>query len=147
MVMRIILLNLLGLLLMIPSTWAVNINNNTAHIEGSTKATLTLNGFQKGESGGEPSECDGQYHSDDDSIVALSTDWYNHGEMCFKCIQITRADGGQGTTKATVVDECDSKNGGCADDIVDGSKAVWKNLGFQESDPKYGEIKVTWDRC
>ncbi|CAN1793342.1 Putative ripening-related protein 6, partial [Linum perenne] len=96
---------------------------------------------------------DNKFHSDKELIVALSTGWFKKKKICSKFIKIkwngriTRADGGQGTTKATVVDECDSKNRGCADDIVDGSKAVWKNLGFQESDPKYGEIKVTWDRC
>ncbi|CAN1157437.1 KWL1 [Linum perenne] len=120
-------------------------SNITAKVEG-THAILTLNDFQKGESGGAESECDSQYHSDEDNIVALSSGWYNNGKMCFKCIKITRADGGHGTTTAKVVDECDSKKGGCRTNIVDGSKAVWKALGFQKSDYKYGETKVTWDK-
>jgi hypothetical protein len=31
---------------------------------GGTPAIMTMNGFQKGESGGGPSACDGRYHSD-----------------------------------------------------------------------------------
>ncbi|KAL9999626.1 putative RlpA-like domain superfamily, kiwellin [Helianthus debilis subsp. tardiflorus] len=54
----------------------------------NTDATMTLNSFEKGGSGGGPSECDGQYHSDDTLIVALSTRWYNGGQRCFKNINI-----------------------------------------------------------
>ncbi|CAI9264905.1 unnamed protein product [Lactuca saligna] len=38
-------------------------------VTGDTKATLTINSFQKGGDGGGPSECDNQYHSDDTPVV------------------------------------------------------------------------------
>nr|GMC89387.1 rlpA-like double-psi beta-barrel domain-containing protein [Ipomoea batatas] len=90
------------------------------------KAVLTINSFEKGGDGGGPSECDGHYHSDDTLIVALSTRWYNHGHRCHNYITIN---GNGRSVKAMVVDECDS-NGGCANNIVDASKAVWKALAF-----------------
>ncbi|KAI3693363.1 hypothetical protein L6452_33198 [Arctium lappa] len=102
------------------------------------KATMTINGFQKGESGGGPAECDGKYHSDDTPIVALSTQWYNHGRRCFKSINIQYKDR---SVKATVVDECDS-NHGCKNNIVDASEAVWKAL--QVPKKEWGETQVTW---
>ncbi|KAK2988381.1 hypothetical protein RJ640_019263 [Escallonia rubra] len=42
-------------------------------VSSNTKATLTLNAFQKGGVGGGPSECDNQYYSDNTPDVALST--------------------------------------------------------------------------
>ncbi|KAM7472189.1 hypothetical protein LguiA_010372 [Lonicera macranthoides] len=42
-------------------------------VSSNTKATLTLNSFQKEGDGGGPSECDNQYHSDDTLVMALST--------------------------------------------------------------------------
>lgn len=48
-------------------------------VTGDTKATLTINSFQKGGDGGGPSECDNQYHSDDTPVVALSTDGTREG--------------------------------------------------------------------
>ncbi|KAL3518406.1 hypothetical protein ACH5RR_020995 [Cinchona calisaya] len=51
---------------------------------------------------------------------------------------------------ATVVDECDSRNGcdkehagqpPCDNNIVDGSSAVWKALGLNEDD---GRVSVAW---
>ncbi|GJZ66516.1 RlpA-like double-psi beta-barrel domain-containing protein [Tanacetum coccineum] len=44
-------------------------------VTSGTKATLTLNSFQKGGDGGGPSACDEHYHSDDTPVVALSTGW------------------------------------------------------------------------
>lgn len=108
------------------------------HSSNDLKATLTLNGFEKGESGGGPSECDGKYHSDDTPIVALSTRWYNHGQRCFKYININYKDK---SVQAMVVDECDSTRG-CKDNIVDASKAVWKSLQVPKS--QWGETEVTW---
>ncbi|KAL6124222.1 hypothetical protein ACLB2K_076737 [Fragaria x ananassa] len=105
-----------------------------------TKATLTINSFEKGGDGGGPSECDGKYHSDNTMIVAMSTRWYNDGKRCFDYITIS-ANGR--SVKAMVVDECDSTRG-CADDIVDGSKAVWKALGVKENSRDWGEMKVFW---
>jgi hypothetical protein len=58
------------------------------------------------------------------------------------------------TTRAMVVDECDSVNGcdaehagqpPCRNNIVDGSPAVWTALGISENDPQYGEISITWN--
>ncbi|KAD6453217.1 hypothetical protein E3N88_07922 [Mikania micrantha] len=94
--------------------------------------------FEKGGGGGGPSECDGHYHSDDTLIVALSTRWYNHGQRCFKFININY--NGK-SVQAMVIDECDSTRG-CKDDIVDASKAVWKALQVPKS--QWGETSVTW---
>ncbi|CAN1237085.1 Putative ripening-related protein 2 [Linum grandiflorum] len=150
--MKIISINLIFLLLIKPSKQTVSIYSNiTASIEETdqTGAILTLNGFEKGGSGGGASECDGNYHSDDENIVALSTGWYDHGSLCFKCITITRADGH--TVRAKVVDECDSARGcdkdhdfqpPCPNNVVDASKAVWKALGVPSED--WGSLKVTW---
>lgn len=44
---------------------------------GSTKAIMTLNDFDEGGDGGDPSECDGQFHKNSERVVALSTGWYN----------------------------------------------------------------------
>jgi hypothetical protein len=104
-----------------------------------TRAVMTVNGFQKGEDGGDPSECDGKYHSDNDLIVALSTGWYAGGKRCHKKIRITSVQNGR-TVEATVVDECDSRHG-CKNNIVDTSKAVWKKLGLNTD---IGEVPVTW---
>ncbi|KAJ0483869.1 putative RlpA-like domain superfamily, kiwellin [Helianthus annuus] len=108
-----------------------------AHVNG-LKATMTINSFEKGGDGGGPSECDGQYHSDNTLIVALSTRWYNHGQRCHKFIKINYKDR---SVKAKVVDECDSTRG-CKDDIVDASKAVWKALRVPKSE--WGLTSVTW---
>ncbi|XP_074323198.1 ripening-related protein grip22-like [Apium graveolens] len=130
-----ILASLLATLLILISTHA----EGSPPVTKNTKATLTLNSFEKGGSGGGPSECDGQYHDDDTRIVALSTGWYNGGSRCLKKI-IINANGR--SVDATVVDECDS-NGHppCADNIVDGSKAVWKALGL---DSNVGVFGITW---
>jgi hypothetical protein len=106
---------------------------------GGTPGIMTVNGFQKGEDGGGPAECDGKYHSDKDLIVALSTRWYAGGRRCHKPIRITSEHNGR-TVVARVVDECDSRHG-CKDNIVDTSEAVWKALGL---DSNIGEVPVTW---
>ncbi|KAJ0053647.1 hypothetical protein Pint_00408 [Pistacia integerrima] len=107
-------------------------------VSGRTKATLTLNSFEKNGDGGAPSECDNKYHSDNDPVVALSTGWYNGGSRCLKYINIY---GNGNSVKAKVVDECDSTMGcdsdhdyqpPCPYNIVDASKAVWKALGVPE---------------
>ncbi|GJS63712.1 putative RlpA-like double-psi beta-barrel domain-containing protein [Tanacetum coccineum] len=105
---------------------------------GRIKATMTINGFEKGGSGGGPSKCDGKYHSDNTPVVALSTQWYNHGKRCEKFINIYYKDR---SVKAKVVDECDSARG-CDNDIVDASKAVWNALRVPKS--QWYETKVTW---
>ncbi|KAL4567094.1 hypothetical protein LXL04_022667 [Taraxacum kok-saghyz] len=114
----------------------------------NTKATLTINDFQKGGDGGGPAQCDEKYHSNDTPIVALSTGWYNNGKRCSKFINVHYK--GK-SVKAKVVDQCDSTLGcdaehgyqpPCPNNIVDGSKAVWKALGVPKSD--WGEAEVTW---
>ncbi|KAK3008021.1 LOW QUALITY PROTEIN: hypothetical protein RJ639_014488, partial [Escallonia herrerae] len=92
-------------------------------VSSNTKATLTLNSFQKGGDGG---------------VVALSTGWYNGGGRCHNNVIIS-ANGR--SVRAMVVDECDSTMGcdedhdyqpPCRNNIVDASKAVWKALGVPE---------------
>ena len=122
-----------------PGFWGV-----TSH----TKPFLTLNGFQKNEDGGAPSECDNKYHSDDTPVVALSTGWYNKGSRCLNNITIT-ANGR--SVVAMVVDECDSTMGcdsdhdfqpPCDNNIVDASKAVWEALGVPHD--QWGGLDITW---
>ena len=117
-------------------------------VSSHTKAFLTLNGFQKNEDGGAPSECDNKYHSDDTPVVALSTGWYNKGSRCLNNITIT-ANGR--SVVAMVVDECDSTMGcdsdhdfqpPCDNNIVDASKAVWEALGVPHD--QWGGLDITW---
>ncbi|GLJ14322.1 hypothetical protein SUGI_0230800 [Cryptomeria japonica] len=120
-------------------------------VTGNTHAMLTLNGFEKGEDGGGPSECDGDYHDDNDLVVALSTGWYAGGSRCHDFILITNPDNGR-TARARVVDECDSVSGcdedhdfqpPCPNNIVDASPGVWKALGVDNYDD-VGEMSITW---
>ena len=117
-------------------------------VSSHTKGFLTLNGFDKDQDGGAPSECDNHYHSNDIPIVALSTGWYNKGSRCLNNITIT-ANGR--SVVAMVVDECDSTMGcdkdhdyqpPCDNNIVDASRAVWKALGVP--DDKWGGMDITW---
>ncbi|XP_057781818.1 kiwellin-like [Salvia miltiorrhiza] len=118
-------------------------------VTSSTAAKLTLNDFSPGGDGGAPSECDGQYHSNSERVVALSTGWYAGGSRCGKLIRIVASSNGRSTT-AKVVDECDSRYGcdaehagqpPCKNNIVDGSDAVWKALGLDEN---LGIVPITW---
>ncbi|KMT20501.1 hypothetical protein BVRB_1g004870 [Beta vulgaris subsp. vulgaris] len=115
-----------------------------------TQATLTLNSFEEGGDGGGASACDEKFHSDNTPVVALSTGWYNGRSRCGKEIVIT---GNGKTTRAKVVDECDSMNGcdeehgyqlPCKNNIVDASKAVWKALGVSRNSDLYGMMPITW---
>ncbi|MFS7889140.1 putative RlpA-like domain superfamily, kiwellin [Helianthus anomalus] len=117
-------------------------------VTSATKAKLTINSFQEGGDGGGPSECDNQYHSNDTPVVALSTGWYKGGSRCHKFITIN---GNGRSVRAMVVDECDSTRGcdadhdyqpPCPNNIVDGSKAVWKALGVSKDN--WGDLDVTW---
>ncbi|KAH7287803.1 hypothetical protein KP509_32G075700 [Ceratopteris richardii] len=119
-------------------------------VTSSTSAILTLNDFSQGGDGGAPSECDGKYHANTEKVVALSTGWYHGGSRCGRYITIR---GNGRSTTAKVVDECDSQNGcdadhagqpPCANNIVDGSAAVWKALGVSSSDSRYGYMSITW---
>ncbi|KAL7203486.1 hypothetical protein ACSBR2_016718 [Camellia fascicularis] len=117
-------------------------------ISSQTKATLTINSFEKNGDGGGPSECDGKYHSDDLPVVALSTGWYKGGSRCHNNITIS-ANGR--SVVAMVVDECDSTMGcdqdhdyqpPCPNNIVDASKAVWKALGIPQDN--WGDLDISW---
>ncbi|KAM7277537.1 hypothetical protein ACFE04_004671 [Oxalis oulophora] len=77
-------------------------------VEKHTKAILTINSFEKGKDGGGPSECDGKYHKDSTPVVALSTRWFNKKGRCHRFIKIH---GNGKSTRAMVVDECDSTMG------------------------------------
>ncbi|KAK6920142.1 hypothetical protein RJ641_016046, partial [Dillenia turbinata] len=57
-------------------------------VSSNTAATLTLNSFEKSGDGGAESECDGDYHSNDTPVVALSTDRFNNRSRCLKYIRI-----------------------------------------------------------
>jgi hypothetical protein len=99
---------------------------------------------------GGPSECDGKYHPNSQRVAALSTGWYAGGTRCGRQIRIN---GNGRSTTATVVDECDSRNGcdaqhagqpPCANNIVDVSAAVWSALGVSPNSDMYGFMPVTW---
>ncbi|KAM3201837.1 Kiwellin [Capsicum annuum] len=106
---------------------------------GSTPGILTLNDFSEGGDGGGPSECDEQYHDNNERVVALTTRWYAGGSMCGKLIRIRANNNGKSVT-AKVVDECDTKDG-CKNNVVDGSIAIWKALGL---DTDLGRVPITW---
>ncbi|OMO91535.1 Barwin-related endoglucanase [Corchorus olitorius] len=117
-------------------------------VTSSTTAKLTNNDFSEGGDGGGPSSCDGQYHSNSELIVALSTGWFSNGSRCGQMIRITASNGRSVTAK--VVDECDSMQGcdeehayqpPCKNNIVDGSDAVWTALGLNKD---VGIVDVTW---
>ncbi|XP_038682505.1 uncharacterized protein LOC119982961 [Tripterygium wilfordii] len=117
-----------------------------------TKATLTLNSFEKGGDGGSASECDKKFHSDDRLVVALSTGWFKKKGRCLKYIFLY---GNGRRIKALVVDECDSTMGcdrghdyqpPCPNNVVDASRAASKALGVPEKD--WGQLEIYWlDTC
>ena len=118
-------------------------------VSAKTPATLTLNSFEKGKDGGGATFCDHRFYKDSAMVVALSSGWLrlDGTRRCGKMVRIT-ANGR--SVLAKVVDECDSVAGcdeehnfepPCANNVVDGSPAVWKALGRKQS---LGEVKVTW---
>jgi hypothetical protein len=98
-------------------------------------ATMTLNGFAQGEGGGDPAECDGQYHSDDEFIVSLSSKWFVGGARCGKFIRIQN-NANNLHMIATVVDECRD-----CDNEVGASAVIWRNFHL---DPSVGEWSISW---
>ncbi|CAF1563273.1 unnamed protein product, partial [Didymodactylos carnosus] len=78
-------------------------------ISSSTPAILTLNDFQSGGDGGAESSCDNKFHSNSESVCALSTGWFNRRKRCGIKVKITASNGR--ITNAKVVDECDSTAG------------------------------------
>ncbi|KAJ9188348.1 hypothetical protein P3X46_003713 [Hevea brasiliensis] len=118
-------------------------------VSSRTKAKLTVNSFAPGGDGGGRSECDNQYHSDKELVVALSTGWFDNKRRCLNYITIH---GNGKSVKAKVVDECDSTMGcdsehdyqpPCPNNIVDASKAVWNALGVSDPD-SVGEMDIQW---
>ncbi|XP_047052125.1 putative ripening-related protein 7 [Lolium rigidum] len=97
-------------------------------------AVMTLNGFQQGEGGGGPAACDGQYHSDEEFIVSLSSEWFDGGARCGRLINI------QGPSNlhilATVVDECRD-----CDNEVGASAHIWRDFNL---DPSVGEVSISF---
>jgi hypothetical protein len=121
-------------------------------VTANTPAILTINGFESGEDGGGAASCTGRYHSNTESIAALSTGWFAGSSNCGRQIKITNPDNGL-TAVATIVDECsstlgcDSEHGGqppCDNNIVDVSATVWASLGVPPSASEYGWKPVTW---
>ncbi|XP_051184237.1 putative ripening-related protein 7 [Lolium perenne] len=98
-------------------------------------AVMTVNGFQEGEGGGGPAACDGQYHSDEEFIVSLSSKWFHGGVRCGKLIRITDSSSNLHMS-AIVVDECRD-----CDNEVGASPVIWRNFHL---DPSLGEVKITW---
>ncbi|CAI9105034.1 OLC1v1003863C1 [Oldenlandia corymbosa var. corymbosa] len=119
----------------------------TAKLNPRTRARHLVT-TDKHEDGGDPSEGDGFYHHNCESVVALSTGWFSDGSRWGKMIRITAGNGR--STTAIVVDECDSMHGcneehafqpPCDNYIVDASEAVWNALGLDEHE---GRVQITW---
>ncbi|KAM3346166.1 hypothetical protein ACQJBY_020610 [Aegilops geniculata] len=105
-------------------------------LQQNVPAAMTVNGFQQGEGGGGPAACDGQYHSDDDFVVSLSSEWYAGGARCGRIIRIADPSNSNFGTNAEVVDEC----AGC-DNEVGASSGIWKNFDL---DTSLGQVDTTW---
>ncbi|KAL6276150.1 hypothetical protein ACE6H2_019751 [Prunus campanulata] len=116
-----------------------------------TSAKLTLNDFSQGGEGGDRSECDNQFHDNNELVVALSTGWYDGGSRCGRMIVISASSATTGrSVAAKVVDECDSVKGcdsehaglpPCGNNVVDGSAGVWNALGLNKD---LGVVDVSW---
>ncbi|XBI23920.1 hypothetical protein VPH35_049079 [Triticum aestivum] len=103
-------------------------------LQQNVPAVMTVNGFQEGEGGGGPAACDGQYHSDDEFVVSLSSEWYAGGARCGRAIRIV--DPSNYGINAKVVDEC----AGC-DNEVGASSHIWKNFDL---DTSLGQVDMKW---
>lgn len=127
-------------------------------VTSKTPATLTLNGFGKGDDGGGAGACFGKFYRSNELVVALSTGWMTDYSNSIKtgksrCGKRIRISAGGKSVLATVVDECSSVSGcdrehsyqpPCSPNVVDASNAVWKLLGIKENSSKYGYMNVTW---
>ncbi|KAG8663854.1 hypothetical protein MANES_01G258300v8, partial [Manihot esculenta] len=118
-------------------------------VSSHTKAKLTVNSFSPCGDGDGPSECNNQYHSDNELVVALSTEWFDKTSRCLKYLSIH---GNGKSINAKVVDECDSTMGCDWDhdyqppspnNNVDASKAAWNALGVYDPD-EVGEMDIYW---
>ncbi|XP_068339075.1 kiwellin-like [Pyrus communis] len=116
-----------------------------------TSAKLTLTDFSRGGEGGDRSECENQFHDNNELVVALSTGWYDGGSRCGRVIVISASSATTGrSVAAKVVDECDSVRGcnkdhaglpPCGNNIVDASAGVWNALGLNK---RLGVVDVSW---
>ncbi|XBI15009.1 hypothetical protein VPH35_057507 [Triticum aestivum] len=104
------------------------------NVPANVPAVMTVNGFQEGEGGGGPAACDGQYHSDDEFVVSLSSEWFAGGARCGRVIRIV--DPSNYGINAKVVDEC----AGC-DNEVGASSHIWKNFDL---DTSLGQVDMKW---
>ncbi|KAJ3681956.1 hypothetical protein LUZ60_014529 [Juncus effusus] len=95
----------------------------------STSAIKYISSFTQGSDDGGASACDRKYHNDNESVVSLSTGWFNDRSRCLKNIRIN---GNGNSVLAKVVDECDSVNG-CTRDLNVGCDLVRQTfqLGFE----------------
>ncbi|CAL9089215.1 unnamed protein product [Musa textilis] len=116
-------------------------------VTADTTAHMTIVSFAAGGDGGGAAACDGQYHSDDQMLVSLSTGWYDDGSRCNKNITVN-ANGR--SVLAMVVDECDSVYGceaeqnfqpPCGNNIISASPAVWKALAIPEARIGYYDVR------
>lgn len=119
-------------------------------VSAKTPAILTVNRFDTGEDGEGIAFCDMRFHTDSELVVALSSGWLRLDGTHRRCNKKIRVGAKGRSVLAKVVDERDLVNGcdedhdfepPCRNNIVNGSPAVWKALGFNEST---GEFKVKW---
>ncbi|KAJ4803396.1 Ripening-related protein 3 [Rhynchospora pubera] len=117
-------------------------------VTANTNAVMYIGSFSQNSDGGSATACDGKFYADNETVVALSTGWFNGGSRCLKNIRIN---GNGNSVMAKVVDECDSVNGCTADlnyeppcvpNAITASPAVWKELGVPET--QRSELVVTW---
>ncbi|KAK1290760.1 hypothetical protein QJS10_CPB18g01683 [Acorus calamus] len=112
----------------------------------TTQATLTFNLLDGPGSLFAPS-CDGMRHTQFEVVVAISTGFFNSGNLCGKHIQIKVASGREVVAK--VVSQCNSASGcrgalslnpPCSNNVIEGTRAVFRALGL----PLRGSQTVQW---
>ncbi|GAA6010870.1 hypothetical protein JCM11491_004575 [Sporobolomyces phaffii] len=87
--------------------------------------------------GGNPGAC-GNYASDSDYVVALSSSMYGGGGNCGRYIKVTNTDSGASTT-VKVADECPTCEGGGGS--IDLSTGAFEALGSKDQ----GVLPVSWN--
>ncbi|KAH9293217.1 hypothetical protein KI387_041580, partial [Taxus chinensis] len=116
---------------------AYNTYDCSPPVSSRTPAILKETGFVPKGSGGLPDKCAGDYHSDEELVVVLSSGWFDNKRRCGKMININ---GNGKIVEAKVVDECDSTRGcdkpdnrpPCENNILQASAAVWKAMDLQD---------------
>ncbi|WOL07075.1 hypothetical protein Cni_G15811 [Canna indica] len=116
-------------------------------VTANTPARMIISSFAAGGDGGGAAECDGNFYTDDQMVVSMSTGWYDGGGRCHSNITI---DANGRSVSAMVVDECDSVNGcvpdenfqpPCANNVIVASPLVWRALAIPDA---VGDYNVTW---